>query len=177
MSDDEGPWDQEIALKNWLHDELGGFAGTAITDGVENALGIDLHSRVGIQDLLWRSPPEGTEGKDLYVYYMEQMLGPTIGGIGLNFATGYDKMAKGDWLGGIQTVTHAAVRNLAKTYNEATHGVTTASGEEVLAPDEFTPFELAAQAFGFTPSRIAQAYDSRTAIKNAQAEYAGERSQ
>lgn len=177
VSDDDSPWDPEVALKNWLTDELGGFASTAITDGVVNALGIDLHSRVGIQDLLWRSPPEGTEGKDLYVYYMEQMLGPTIGGIGLNFANGYDKMAKGDWLGGIQTVTPAAVKNLVKTYSEATNGVTTSSGEEVVPADEFSGFELAAQAFGFSPSRIGQAYDARTAIKNVQSDLSGRRTQ
>ena len=177
LSDDDGPWDPEVALKNWLSDDLGGFASTAITDGLVNALGIDLHSRVGIQDLLWRSPPEGTEGKDLYVYYMEQMLGPTIGGIGLNFANGYDKMAKGDWLGGIQTVTPAAIKNLVKTYSEATRGVTTSSGEEVVSAGEFTGFELAAQALGFTPSRIGQAYDARSAIKNVLNEYSDKRSQ
>lgn len=177
VSDDDAPWDPEVALKNWLSDELGGFASTAITDGVANALGIDLHSRAGIQDLLWRSPPEGTEGKDLYVYYMEQMLGPTIGGIGLNFASGYDKMAKGDWLGGIQTVTPAAVKNLVKTYAEATRGVTTSSGEEIVPADEFTHFELAAQAFGFSPSRIGLAYDARSAVKNVQSELSNRRAQ
>lgn len=177
VSDDDSPWDPEVALKNWLTDELGGFASTAITDGVVNALGIDLHSRVGIQDLLWRSAPAGTEGKDWYIFYMDQMLGPTIGGIGLNFANGYDKMAKGDWLGGIQTVTPAAVKNLVKTYSEATNGVTTSSGEEVVPADEFTGFELAAQAFGFSPSRIGQAYDARTAIKNVQSDLSGRRTQ
>lgn len=177
VSDDDTPWDPEVALKNWLTDELGGFASTAITDGVVNALGIDLHSRVGIQDLLWRSPPEGTEGKDLYVYYMEQLLGPTIGGIGLNFASGYDKMAKGDWLGGIQTVTPAAVKNLVKTYAEATRGITTSSGEEIVPADEFTHFELAAQAFGFSPSRIGQAYEARSAVKNVQSELSNRRAQ
>ncbi|WP_410739375.1 PLxRFG domain-containing protein [Citrobacter portucalensis] len=177
VSDDDAPWDPEVALKNWLSDELGGFASTAITDGVVNALGIDLHSRAGIQDLLWRSAPTGTEGKDWYLFYMEQMLGPTIGGIGLNFASGYDKMAKGDWLGGIQTVTPAAVKNLVKTYAEATRGVTTSSGEEIVPTDEFTHFELAAQAFGFSPSRIGQAYDARSAVKNVQSELSNRRAQ
>lgn len=177
VSDDDTPWDPEVALRNWLSDELGGFASTAITDGVVNALGIDLHSRAGIQDLLWRSAPTGTEGKDWYLFYMEQMLGPTIGGIGLNFASGYDKMAKGDWLGGIQTVTPAAVKNLVKTYAEATRGVTTSSGEEIVPADEFTNFELAAQAFGFSPSRIGLAYDARSAVKNVQSELSNRRAQ
>lgn len=175
-TDDDSPWDPEVALKNWLDDELGGFASTAITEGIFNAIGVDLHSRVGISELLWRSPPAGTEGKDLYVYYMEQMLGPTIGGIGLNFANGFDKMAKGDWLGGIQTVTPAAVKNLVKTYSEATRGITTSSGEEVVPASEFTGFELAAQSLGFTPSRIAQAYDARTAVKSVQSDLSGRRS-
>ncbi|ORT71133.1 hypothetical protein B6S66_21060 [Citrobacter werkmanii] len=177
VSDDDAPWDPEVALKNWLSDELGGFASTVITDGVVNALGIDLHSRSGIQDLLWRSAPAGTEGKDWYIFYMEQMLGPTIGGIGLNFASGYDKMAKGDWLGGIQTVTPAAVKNLVKTYAEAIRGISTSSGEEIVPADEFTNFELAAQAFGFSPSRIGQAYDARSAVKNVQSELSNRRAQ
>lgn len=176
VSDDEGPWDPEVAMKNWLTDELGGFASTAITDGLVNALGVDLHSRVGIQDLLWRKAPEGTEGRDLYVYYMEQMLGPTIGGIGLNFAGGYEKIAKGDWLGGVKSVTPAAVRNLVKTYEEATKGVTTAAGDEIVPADEFSGIELAAQAFGFSPSRIGMAYDARSAVKGAQSEIQRERS-
>ena len=108
---------------------------------------------------------------------MEQMLGPTIGGIGLNFASGYDKMAKGDWLGGIQTVTPAAVKNLVKTYAEATRGITTSSGEEIVPADEFTHFELAVQAFGFSPSRIGQAYNARSAVKNVQSELSNRRAQ
>jgi len=48
--------------------------------------------------------------------------------------------------------------------------------EEVVPADEFTGFELAALAFGFTPSRIGQAYDARTAIKNVQSDYSTRRS-
>lgn len=40
---------------------------------------------------------------------MGLILDPTIGDISLNCANGYDKMAKRDWLGDIQTVTPAAV--------------------------------------------------------------------
>lgn len=99
-----------------------------------------------------------------------------MGGIGLKFATGYEKFAKGDWLGGVKDVTPAAVRNLVKTYEEATKGVTTASGDEIVPADEFTGFELAAHALGFSPSRIGMAYDARSAIKGAQSEISRERS-
>jgi len=36
---------------------------------------------------------------------------------------------------------------------------------------------LAAQALGFSPARISQGYDSRTAIKNVQGELSGKRSE
>ncbi|MBJ3591164.1 hypothetical protein JGC56_08390 [Salmonella enterica subsp. enterica serovar Saintpaul] len=68
------------------------------------------------------------------------------------------------------------MRNLVKTYEEATQGVTTASGDEIVPADEFTGFELAAHALGFSPSRVGMAYDARSAVKGAQSEISRERS-
>lgn len=177
VSDDDAPWDPETALKNWLTDELGGFASTAITQGIFNAIGVDLHSRVGVDNLLFGFAPAGLEGRDKANYYLDEALGPVIGGVGINFANGFAKMAAGDWIGGTQAVTPAIIRNLVKAYGEGTRGVTTSSGEEVVPADEFTGFELAMQSLGFSPSRIEQAYSARSAVKDAQTELSSRRSQ
>lgn len=177
VSDDDVPWDPDTALKNWLTDELGGFASTAITEGIFNALGTDLHSRVGVDNLFFGFAPAGLEGRDKANYYLDEALGPVIGGVGINFANGFAKMANGDWIGGTQAVTPAIIRNLVKAYGEGTRGVTTSSGEEVVPADEFTGFELAMQSFGFSPSRIEQAYSARSAVKDAQSELSDRRSQ
>jgi len=177
VSDDDAPWDPDTALKNWLTDELGGFASTAITQGIFNAVGVDLHSRVGADNLFFGFAPAGLEGRDKANYYLDEFLGPVIGGVGINFANGFAKMANGDWIGGTQAVTPAIIRNLVKAYGEGTRGVTTSSGEEVVPADEFTGFELAMQSLGFSPSRIEQAYRARSAVKDAQTELSGRRSQ
>lgn len=177
VSDDDAPWDPETALKNWLTDELGGFASTAITQGIFNAIGVDLHSRVGVDNLLFGFAPAGLEGRDKANYYLDEALGPVIGGVGINFANGFAKIAGGDWIGGTKAVTPAIIRNVVKAYEEGTRGVTTSSGEEVVPADEFTGFELAMQSLGFSPSRIEQAYSARSAVKDAQTELSGRRSQ
>lgn len=177
VSDDDAPWDPDTALKNWLTDELGGFASTAITEGIFNAMGVDLHSRVGVDKLFFGFAPSGLEGRDKANYYLDEALGPVIGGVGINFANGFAKMANGDWIGGTQAVTPAIIRNLVKAYGEGTRGVTTSSGEEVVPADEFTGFELAIQSLGFSPSRIEQAYSARSAVKDAQSELSDRRSQ
>lgn len=177
VSDDDAPWDPETALKNWLTDELGGFASTAITDGIFNAIGVDLHSRVGVDNLFFGFAPAGLEGRDKANYYLDEALGPVIGGVGINFANGFAKMANGDWIGGTKAVTPAIIRNVVKAYEEGTRGVTTSSGEEVVPAVEFTGFELAMQSLGFSPSRIEQAYSARSAVKDAQTELSGRRSQ
>lgn len=177
FSDDDQPWDPDVALQNWLHDEVGGFASTALTKGVFNALGIDIGSRIGLSDMLYRSAPDSLEGQDRYMYYLQEMLGPLIGGTFVNFFKGASQGMNGDWLRGIQTMAPAGIKNLVKSYREGTEGETTQSGEEVVPASDFNMFELGAQSLGFTPSRISQAYDSRTAIKNAQSDLSTQRSQ
>ncbi len=177
FSDDDQPWDPNVALQNWLHDEVGGFASTALTKGVFNALGIDIGSRIGLSDMLYRSAPDSLEGQDRYMYYLQEMLGPLIGGTFVNFFKGASQGMNGDWLRGIQTMAPAGIKNIVKSYREGTEGETTQSGEEVVPASDFNMFELGAQSLGFTPSRISQAYDSRTAVKNAQGELADQRSQ
>lgn len=82
---------------------------------------------------------------------------------------------KGDRLRGVKSVTPVTVRSLIKTYEEATKGVTTVAGGEIVPANEFSDIELAAQTFGFSPLRIGMAYDARSAIKGTQPEIRHER--
>lgn len=90
--------------------------------GAPRGVGIDLSSRVGINNLLLPDVQEGLEGKRWAESAMAGALGP-VAGIGTNLVKGGQEISEGHNLRGIETMLPVFLKNFAKTYRYGEEGV------------------------------------------------------
>lgn len=78
--DDEPEWDADTAFRKVLDDAITPTGEQAVRRGLVNAFaGIDLSSRVKLNDLWWRSDTYDRSGKQAAYAALEQLLGPVAG--------------------------------------------------------------------------------------------------
>lgn len=167
--DDED--DPEERLEKLMLDYLPRPMAKAMLDGVPGTLGgINLTSRIGMANLWFREPLRPLEGADLYQHYVNEFLGP-IPAIGMNMATGANRVIDGAKLRdgslvwrGVETAMPKAMRDVMKSGRYAYEGALTYNGDPI--KDDFSAWEVIAQASGFTPKELSDRYDQNGRLKN-----------
>lgn len=163
---DEGdePWDTETEWRSFLA-KAGWFGRVADRGLVNSVLGVDLSSRVGLDQLWLRDPDRDLNGKDTWHHYIEQLLGPVVG-IGASAFKAADLMAEGNVERGVEAMLPKAVRDLLRAGRYAVEGVQTTKGDEVVPREEVGPLDIAMQAMGFTPDEIRRQWDTNAMRKD-----------
>ena len=162
LGDDDEPWDYKTELRNFLADTFGVKGGEMIAHGPARILPVDLSTRMSLSDLWWRSDERGLEGRELFNHFMMNILGPTAGNASAMF-TGASMMAEGEIWKGVEMMLPKVVKDVGKSIRYAQEGVTNKQRDILL--DELDGYELAGQLLGFTPSRVSEMYEGKTAIK------------
>lgn len=165
--------DLEKEVKNALVNILGRQVAGLVLNGVPGHLtGLDLTSRIGMPELWFRSPDRQMEGDDLYNYWAQQFLG-AVPGMAQSVFRGIDIAAGGDPWRGAETAAPKFIRDLMRGVRYSQDGVTTLSGNPIL---EALPAPAAlAQAIGFTPAAVAEAYERNSWMRNENAQIQDER--
>jgi len=138
---------------------------------ISTALGLSLSERVSLdlKNMWYREGRYDPRTRDTVIEEAIANVGPTAA-LTLNWADAWDLMKQGQ----IQRAYEAAVPNLfgspSKSERLATEGATTRSGELIggLTEDKFSGFELAMQAIGFQPEKLALAQKSAIEAVKAQ---------
>jgi hypothetical protein len=164
FGDDDEPWDAEAEFRQWVLDVAGEDLGRILLGGV--VPGIDMTSRISLNGLLIREPDRELEGEDVWAHYAKQAAGPVLGGVVLNWMQGAGKVADGNIYRGIEQMVPKFVKDGMKAGRYATEGALNMRGAEIVGADDFNAAELFLQASGFTPSKLADTYDQRNAMKN-----------
>lgn len=159
--DDDDPWDAEVALRNYLAEAFGPTISNMLMKGAPRGIGVDISSRVGINNLLLPDVQEGLEGKKWWDSAASAALGP-IGGIGANIAKGAQEISEGHNLRGVESMLPVFLKNFAKTYRYADEGVQDKTGVSIM--DEVSSMDLLVQGMGFSPSDVRTASEGKTAI-------------
>lgn len=159
--DDDEPWDAEVALRNYLAEAFNPTISNMLMKGVPRGIGVDISSRVGINNLLLPDVQEGLEGKKWWDSAASAALGP-IGGIGANIAKGAQEISEGHNLRGVESMLPVFLKNFAKTYRYADEGVQDKTGVSIM--DEVSSMDLLVQGMGFSPSDVRTANEGKTAI-------------
>jgi len=141
--DDENEFD--TVAKNFLGNN------DVLHKGVLTLLGIDAANRISLSfpDLIMRDNPY-LEGQPLSEHVLSHVLGPSWSLVKQG-QQGMKDFSSGQWARGFENISPTAVRNLLKTaryYREG--GANTRTGSPIY--DDFTGYELFAQALGFTPA-------------------------
>jgi hypothetical protein len=166
--DTDEPWNFDDAFHRWLADNLGPDAARLIAEGPTNYLtGANVASRTSMSNLWIRDNNQRLEGADAYHALLEALAGPA-GGILNNYYVGSERIRRGEFWRGIETMLPTAAKNSMKALRYAHEGVNSLRGDPIV-PD-VSGYEDFLQAIGFQPAAVANQYRINTSIKN----YTGE---
>ena len=131
--------------------------GEGFYNGIINeALGVDVASRIGLNSLLYR-PPIIEKDQAGLITLIEQLGGPIIG-IYLSMDRGYDQFSEGEILKGVKSVVPAALRNVIKGGEQlATGEVATRRGDAVV--EDIGISQILLQIAGFANNELNKQYD------------------
>ena len=161
------PYDMTAALHKSLETRMGKTAADSIMTGPVGALsGASLSSGASYSDLWYKEPMRNENARDTWSDGVQQALGP-IAAIPTNFAQGADQIAQGNVERGLEHFLPPEAAGLAKAVRYATQGAKDTRGNNMLPPgEEITNKDVALQALGFTPQKVADAQRRTAALKN-----------
>lgn len=186
MDDDDEDRDWEVAFRKWLDGqatslaeafmndkekarEVGKEMAEVVSHGASRLTPWDMAGRLGQSDLFFREPQREREGRSAVMDWMMALGGP-VPSYGVNFMLGMGDVAKGIselnagfFMRGVEEMTPAVLRHGVKSLRYTLEGVRTRDEYKQL---DLNTSEKLGQAFGFTPSRVAEMYESTTAVKN-----------
>jgi len=194
--DDDEFFDWENWFYNYMETEFGGYAaamltsmgmeedkaekvgratGEVVSRGVPTLLGANLSDRVSLdpKNLLWR---DGRYSPDIRENVIETMIanaGPVVG-LALNFADAAQLIKEGQYARAAEKLTPAIIAKPLSAVRMSEEGARTKGGDVLL--NDLTATELAMQAIGLQPDRLAQKQKAAVAMKQKEQKIKDERS-
>lgn len=151
--DDEEPFDFELEFKNWVGETFGKNLGTAISSGVFNAAGIDVASRVKLDDMWFRDGRKNQDEVDAVTTAMVDMMGPVPGLVPL-VARAVQLWNEGHPNRALETIAPAFIKQPMIAYRYAKEGVNTLDGDPLM--EDMGPFLLMMQSLGIRSAELAE---------------------
>lgn len=141
MAKDDDEDDSRTVVNKWV-------GATAYSGGLNAITGLEIGSRVGLSDLLFRD--NNSKPDQSTILSMVEMLGGPALGIALRAERGLKMINDGEVSRGIEQMLPAAFGNGLKSLRYASEGATTVRGDPIM--EEVSTWNLAGQAFGFAPA-------------------------
>lgn len=163
------PHDYENDVRRWMTGAFGPELGEIVARGLPHAVGVDIHRRVGLANLL--EPPELNSFDK--VGFAEAAASAMTGAAGEDatvMAGGLSKILHGDITGGLKDMVPRVIRDPMKAVALADKGVTDSRGKTLLPPSKISAGDIAAQAAGFQPARVSEFREGRNAVMEARDE-------
>jgi hypothetical protein len=167
--DDDEEGDAETKIRNYMADMVGPDAARVLWKGIPNALGVDVSNNVGMGNLLKPFPmmaaadvTNAKRGEDVAKEVLFNAAGAPVSMVA-NFAGAVIDFENGDWARGIAGMTPRFVASLVKANDLAENGISTRSGTEVMAEDQFDGWDIAIKAAGFNPTVVSEHYTAQSA--------------
>jgi len=130
-------------------------------------LGVDIASRSGWDQMLWRDDPRRIAEVGPATYAMEQMLGPAFS-YAVNAPRAFEHFSEGRFSQGMETLTPRVVANIFKSFRYGTDGALTKDNIPVV--DDISKYNQFMQLLGFAPSEISEAYQQAGVAKTFERE-------
>jgi len=191
--DDDEFFDWENWFYNFMENEVGGSAaaiftkmgmdaakseragiavGEALARGpVATLTGTALADRVSLdlKNLWWREGRYSPDAREAIQQEVLANLGPSVG-LGLNWADAWQLAGEGQFLKAYEKAAPSLFAKPATAYRLGTEGATNRAGDVIggMYPEEFTTWQLAMQAIGLQPEKLAQAQKAAIQAKTYQ---------
>tara|TARA_R110000764_G_scaffold239995_1_gene341380 strand:- start:3763 stop:20673 length:16911 start_codon:yes stop_codon:yes gene_type:complete len=176
-----GDDEAEERLKALLVGEGEGFAGkvrqnlagVALNGAIGHTLGISLSERIGMPNLWFRGSNRVLEGREWYEYMLGELVGP-VPAIAEGMIHGTRTALDGNIMRGVESAVPKFARDVIKSGRYLNEGVTTYKGDPII--DEVSIYQAIIQVLGFTPSQIAERYETNGRMMNIQTQIQERRS-
>jgi len=154
-SDDDEPFD----LDQWIQDSVG----TVGLNGIVNQITqLDIASRTGFENTLWRDDPKRLSEVGYLTYALEKFAGPTFS-TSQNFIKGVQDLNAGQYERGLEKMVPSFARNFLKSWRYGMEGAKDKSGAPVV--ENINAYNVFMQIFGFSPSEVSEEYARTGAMK------------
>ena len=165
--------DPATAAWNWT-------MGMALNGVPGHVTGTNLTERLGMPNLWFRSPREGTEGQDVWTHYLNEVVGPVFG-LGGQWMSGLSMIGdawgegNGDNLmrGAEKLVPNFISNGIIKPSRFGVYGANTYYGDPLM---DVGPLDVIKTAMGFTPAELAERYAINAKLKAREKAIMGRRS-
>jgi len=169
FDDDDSAEDYKGNFQQWAYEKFGERGGTAFTKGVPNALGIDMHSRLTLSDIWWRSSDRELQGSRRREEILKLILGPVFGSIPIDAHRAAEQMAKAEdfweYMRAIETAAPKIFKDISKGIRYSQEGLKNLSGVDIMPREDISTADSVIRAFGFSPAEISRAFDAKGAIE------------
>lgn len=179
IGDEEGDEDFKLFLDESIryatglitgdpNDDISKASSEVIRKGLVNyATGMNVASRVGMNNLLWMSSNRPDRTGTEIVSDIATGASPLIS-ITANFINGGQRLMQGVKTGdtdktlrGMQGLLPKAIGDVFKGVRQANYGESTLSGSELLTEEEITAWNGLSQAIGFSGAQVSEMYERR----------------
>jgi hypothetical protein len=178
--DDDEKGDLETQFRNYLTDVLGETAATVFWKGLPTLIGLDISRNIGLGEVFnplpmirWSDVTDARTGKEGIKELLYQMAGAPVATMG-DFLDAGQMAMHGDLQKATEKVLPKFLASPLKAARYMDEGMTTRNGKQVMDADEFSAWELAYKALGFSPLTETQHYDAQN-VKSATARAITER--
>jgi len=151
--DDEPPFEFELEFANWAVETFGKNVGTMLTRGIGNAAGIDLASRLKLDDMWLRDSRKNQDEVESLQSLLVDLLGPTVG-LAVNAAEAVKLYNEGHADRALETIAPAFIKQPIVAARYANEGVNTLRGDPLM--EEVGPFYLFMQSLGLRSAELAE---------------------
>ena len=158
FGDDDEPYDPQQETLNAVG--MFNFRGP-----LNNLLDLDISSRSGWDQMLWRDDPRRIAEVGPATYAMEQLLGPAFG-YAVNVPRAMDHFSEGRFSKGMETLTPRVLSNFLKAYRFGTEGALTSDNVPIVK--DVSKYNQFMQILGFAPSEISEAYQKAGVVDRTQ---------
>ena len=193
--DDDDYFDWENWFYNYMEIEFGGYLGAMLANagvkpstaekagrtgaeiiarGVPSAMGAALSDRISLDPkaLLWRDGRFSPDARESFIESIIANAGPVVG-LGLNFTDAYQLAKEGQYGRAAEKALPAIVSKPMAAIRMEEEGAKTKRGYVLV--NDFTMTELAMQAIGLQPERLAQKQKAAFAIERKKQQIKAER--
>lgn len=155
VGDDDEPFD----FDQWIQNSVGTVG---LNGAVNQIIGLDIASRTGFENTLWRDDPKRLSEVGYLTYAMEKFAGPTFS-TAQNFVKGVQEFNVGQYERGLEKITPSFARNFLKAWRYGMEGAKDKSGAPVV--EDINAYNVFMQIFGFSPAEVAEQYARTGAMK------------
>jgi hypothetical protein len=165
--EEEEPFDFELEFVNWAVETFGKNMGTLLTRGVGNAAGIDLASRVKLDDMWFRDSRKNQDEVEALQTFLVDLLGPSVG-LAINVAEAAKLYNEGHADRALEMISPAFIKNPLVAARYANEGVNTLRGDPLI--EEVGPFDLLMQSLGIRSAQLAEIQYYNITVKGQEQE-------